>query len=243
MLTLHTYFRSSAAYRVRIALNLKGLPYESVPVHLVRDGGQHHQPAFKALNPAELLPVLQTEGHVLTQSLSILEYLEERYPTPALLPGTPEQRAFIRSLALDVACEIHPVNNLRVQQHLTAAFGASDEQRRQWVQHWIHMGFAAIEQRLASQTDPSGRLDHPGSAGRSSSAGRTGSTRSADSSGHFCVGDQPTLADVVLIPQVFNALRFGVTLQDYPRIERVWTHCTQLPAFEAASPARQGDAE
>lgn len=237
MLTLHTYFRSSAAYRVRIALNLKGLPYESVPVHLVRDGGQHHQPAFKALNPSELLPVLQTEGHVLTQSLSILEYLEERYPTPSLLPGTPEQRAFIRSLALDVACEIHPVNNLRVQQHLTAAFGATDEQRRQWVQHWIHRGFAAIEQRLAGQPDPSGHSDHSGSAGRS------GTTDSSDRSGNFCVGEQPTLADVVLIPQVFNALRFGVTLQHYPRIERVWTHCTQLPAFEAASPARQGDAE
>ncbi len=216
MLTLHTYFRSSAAYRVRIALNLKGLPYESVPVHLVRDGGQHHQPAFKALNPAELLPVLQTEGHVLTQSLSILEYLEERYPTPALLPGTPEQRAFIRSLALDVACEIHPVNNLRVLQHLTTAFGATDEQRRQWVQHWIRTGFAAIEQRLA------------GPAGLP---------------GPFCVGEQATLADVVLIPQVFNALRFGVTLEHYPRIERVWTHCNRLPAFEAASPARQGDAE
>ncbi len=213
MLTLHTYFRSSAAYRVRIALNLKGLAYESVPVHLVRDGGQHHQPAFKALNPAELLPVLQTDGHVLTQSLSILEYLEERYPTPSLLPGSPEQRAFIRSLALDVACEIHPVNNLRVQQQLTASFGATDAQRREWVQHWMRLGFAALEQRLAGQ------------------------------SGDFCVGGQVTLADVVLIPQVFNALRFGVTLADYPRIERVWNHCTQLPAFEAASPARQGDAE
>ncbi len=213
MLTLHTYFRSSAAYRVRIALNLKGLSYESVPVHLVRDGGQHHQPAFKSLNPAELLPVLQTEGHVLTQSLSILEYLEERYPQPSLLPGTPEERAFIRSLAMDVACEIHPVNNLRVQQHLSATFGATEAQRREWVQHWVRLGFAAIEQRLQGH------------------------------SGDFCVGDQATLADVVLIPQVFNALRFGVTLEAYPRIERVWNHCTPLPPFEAAAPGRQADAE
>ncbi|WAC72720.1 maleylacetoacetate isomerase [Roseateles sp. SL47] len=213
MLTLHTYFRSSAAFRVRIALKLKGLAYESIPVHLVRGGGEHHQATFKALNPSELLPVLQTEGRVLTQSLSILEFLEERYPQPPLLPGSAEDRAFIRSLALDVACEIHPVNNLRVLQHLTASFGASDDQRRAWVQHWIQLGFASIEQRLPQ-----------------------------NASG-FCVGDQATMADVVLVPQVFNALRFGVALDAYPRIERVWTHCMALPAFEAASPGRQGDAE
>jgi len=213
MLTLHTYFRSSAAFRVRIALNLKGLAYESVPVHLLRHGGEQHLADFKALNPSELLPVLQDGGRVLTQSLSILEYLEERYPEPALLPGTAEDRAFIRSLALDVACEIHPVNNLRVLQHLTASFGATEEQRRAWVQHWIRLGFEAIEQRLAGQP------------------------------GGFCVGHQPTMADAVLVPQIFNAQRFGVDLAAYPTIQGVWNHCMGLPAFEQAAPGRQPDAE
>ncbi|SEL57060.1 maleylpyruvate isomerase [Roseateles sp. YR242] len=213
MLTLHTYFRSSAAFRVRIALNLKGLAYESVPIHLLRGGGEQHQQAFKALNPAELVPVLHDGGRALTQSLSILEYLEERHPQPSLLPGTPEDRAFIRSLALDVACEIHPINNLRVLQHLAQAFGVSEEQRRTWVQHWIRVGFEAIEQRLAAQA------------------------------GGFCVGGQPTMADVVLVPQVFNALRFGVALEDFPAIGRVWAHCMTLPAFAAAAPGQQPDAE
>lgn len=215
MLRLYTYFRSSAAYRVRIALNLKGLPYESIPVHLLRGGGEQHSREFGARNPAHLVPVLEDRALLLTQSLAILEYLEEAYPTPALLPAQNVERAKVRALALAVACDIHPLNNLRVMRYLGANVGASEEIRSSWSRHWIESGFAAIEHHLAA----------------------SGST------GACCHGDAPTLADCCLVPQVFNALRVKCGLGAYPTIMRIYEHCSRLPAFERAAPEAQPDAE
>jgi maleylpyruvate isomerase len=212
---LYSYFRSSAAYRVRIALNLKGLPCEIAPVHLVRDGGQHLKPAYRALNPDATLPTLVDGGDVMTQSIAIIEYLEEMYPEPALLPGTPSDRAFIRSLALQVACEIHPVNNMRVLKYLKNELGVSDEARDAWYRHWVEAGFDSLEKRLAGDA-------------------RVGA---------FCFGDSPTLADLCLVPQVFNARRFCVDVSRYPTIERIDALAGQIDAFHRAAPAQQSDAE
>jgi len=180
MLRLYTYFRSSAAYRVRIALNLKGLAYEAVPVHLLRDGGQQNQPAYRALSPLGTVPALHTGGATLTQSLAIVEYLEETHPQPPLLPASPEDRARVRALAQTIACDIHPVNNLRVLEYLGAHFSATREQKDAWYRHWVAAGLVAVERLLAA---------HP-------------------ATGAFCHGDAPGLADCCLVPQVFNALRF-----------------------------------
>ena len=214
MLTLYTYFRSSAAYRVRIALALKGLPYESVPVHLVRGGGEQLMPAYRAVNPAALVPALQDDDAVLTQSMAILEYLEEAYPKPALLPTGALDRARVRALAMTVACDIHPLGNLRVLNYLTDTLGASDEARKAWAAHWIALGLGAFEQLLAR-----------GAA-----------------TGVFCHGDAPGMADCCLVPQVFNARRFGVDLEQFPQVKRIAEHCDTLVAFQFAHPARQADA-
>jgi maleylacetoacetate isomerase len=211
---LHGYFRSSAAYRVRIALNLKKLPYEAVPVHLLRDGGEQNQPGFRALNPQGLVPVLEDDGHVLTQSLAILEYLEETHPEPPLLPADAAGRARVRALALQVACEIHPLNNLRVLRYLKRELGIDETARDRWYRHWIATGFEAFEASLSS-----------------------------DESGRFCHGDTPGLADVCLVPQLFNARRFDCDLSAYPRMLAVEAACVTLPAFAAAHPARQPDAD
>ena len=214
MLRLYTYFRSSAAYRVRITLALKGLPYASVPVHLVRGGGEQLLPAYRAVNPAALVPALEEGGDVLTQSLAILEYLEETHPQSPLLPADARGRARVRSLALTIACDVHPLGNLRVLNHLTQAFGADDAARASWVRHWMALGLAAFEQHLQQ-------------------GGKTGV---------FCHGDAPTLADCCLVPQVFNARRFGLDMGPYPKIRRIAEHCEALPAFAEAHPARQADA-
>ncbi|MDO9236867.1 MAG: maleylacetoacetate isomerase, partial [Aquabacterium sp.] len=182
---LYGYFRSSASCRVRIALNLKGLDAEHVPVHLVNNGGEQLSENFRALNPEALVPALMDtdagQQIVLSQSLAIMEYLEERYPTPALLPDNAADRAYVRSLGLSIACEIHPLNNLRVLKYMTTTLGLSDEQKNAWYQHWCISGLAALEQRLASDK-------------------RTGD---------FCFGHTPTLADCCLVPQIFNAQRFN----------------------------------
>jgi maleylacetoacetate isomerase len=212
VLRLYTYFRSSAAYRVRIALNLKALPYEAVPVHLLR--GEQHAPAYAARNPAASVPILEEGDLTLTQSLAIIEYLDERHPTPALLPPESRARARVRSLALAVACDIHPLGNLRVMRYL-AGLGIDERQRREWSQHWIASGLTAIERALATE-------------------GATGSC---------CHGDAPTLADCCLIPQVFNAQRSGCSLQPWPTVQRIYQHCTALEAFRRAAPAAQPDAE
>jgi maleylpyruvate isomerase len=211
---LYGYFRSSAAYRVRIALNLKGLAAEHVPVHL-RKGEQRAAP-FAALNPQKLVPALETDdGALLTQSLAIIEYLDEVHPHPALLPPDALGRARVRSLALAIACDIHPLNNLRVLKHLNRALGLDEEARNVWSRQWIAEGFTAFEAMLAH--DP-----------------RTG---------RFCHGDQPTLADVFLVPQVANAERVDCDLTPYPTITRIAAAARALPAFADAAPDRQPDAE
>jgi maleylacetoacetate isomerase len=212
---LYTYFRSSAAYRVRIALNLKGLPYETVPVHLVRHGGEQLSDEYRAINPSALVPSLQDEGATITQSMAILEYLEETHPALPLLPSTPLGRARVRELAQMIACDIHPLDNLRVLRYLVRTLGISEEAKSDWYRHWIAEGFAALEAQLAR--DPA--------------------------SARFCHGDTPTFADCCLVPQVYNAQRFGIDLAPYPRIVRINDACAELPAFIAAHPAQQPDSE
>jgi maleylpyruvate isomerase len=215
MLKLHTYFRSSAAYRVRIALNLKGLPYEAVPVHLVKDGGQHLSEAYRRINPAAALPSLVDRDLALSQSLAIIEYLDETYPYPPLLPGDPAARARVRAIALDVACEIHPLNNMRVLKYLTGKLGVSEEDKNAWYRHWVETGLAAIEARLAA----------------------------SPLTGRFCHGAHPSLAECCLVPQVFNARRFNCQLDHVPTVVRIDAECRTLPAFVAAAPENQPDAE
>jgi len=212
---LYTYFRSSAAFRVRIALNLKGMPFEPVPVHLLRDGGQHRAAAFQAHNAQQLIPVLEHHGHDLTQSLAIIEYLDEIRPEPRLLPADPFGRARVRSLALAIACEIHPLNNLRVLRYLTDTLELSEEQKNRWYRHWVETGLAAVERRLAGEPE----------------------------TGRFTHGDGPTLADCCLVPQVFNAERYQCDLSAVPTIMRVHAQCMALQAFQDAAPAAQPDAE
>jgi len=212
---LYTYFRSSAAYRVRIALNLKGLPYESVPVHLLRDGGQQHAESYASVNPARLVPALQDGAATITQSLAIIEYLEQTHPSPALLPADAVARARVRALALSIACDIHPLNNLRVLRYLKSAGNLDDAWRDEWARHWIGLGFAALERRLTAES---------GTA-------------------TYCHGETPSLADCCLVPQVANAQRVHLPLEDFPTLRRIHENCLRLPAFIAAAPAAQPDAE
>jgi maleylacetoacetate isomerase len=212
---LFTYFRSSAAYRVRIALNLKGLPYEAVPVHLLRDGGQQNQAEYREKSPLGIVPALQTDTGVVTQSLAIIEWLDETYPQIPLLPADADGRARVRALAQTIACDIHPLNNLRVLRYLTKNLGISEEQKNEWYRHWVNEGLAAIEKLLASNP-------------------RTGT---------FCHGEVPGMADCCLIPQVFNARRFNCPLDGLPIIQRIVTVCESMDAFQNAAPARQVDAE
>jgi len=215
MLKLYTYFRSSAAYRVRIALNLKGLHYESVPVHLLKEGGQQNQPAYRVKSPLGTVPTLEDGAGAHTQSLAIIEYLEELHPLPPLLPVSAEARARVRAIAQTIACDIHPVNNLRVLQYLGREFGATQAQKDDWYRHWVMAGLQAVEQMLAD--DPA--------------------------TGSYCHGERPGLADCCLVPQVFNARRFDCPLDDMPTIRRIVDACEALPAFANAAPAQQPDAE
>ena len=212
---LYTYFRSSASFRIRIALNLKGIDYEPHFVHLTRDGGEQKRSEYLRLNPQGLVPTLVHDAQVFTQSLAILEYLDELCPYPPTLPKTPQDRAYVRSLAQLVACEIHPLNNLRVLNYLKDTLKQSEDLRLNWYRHWIHEGFQALEARLAK--DP-----------------RTGT---------YCHGDSPTVADICLVPQVFNAKRSDCSLSAYPTIERIHESCMNLTAFQAAAPQKQADAE
>ena len=212
---LYDYFRSSAAYRVRIALNLKGVvPDERTFVHL-RMGNQRAQD-YLALNPQGLVPALALDhGLVLTQSLAIIEYLDETHPDPPLLRVAPPSRARVRAIALAIACEIHPLNNLRVLNYLIGTLGVAREQKDGWYKYWVDVGFEALEKKLAQERE----------------------------TGVFCHGNEPTLADVCLVPQIANARRFGIDLSPYPTLTRIEAACLALPAFAAAAPERQPDAE
>jgi maleylpyruvate isomerase len=213
---LYSYFRSSAAYRVRIALNLKGLPYDILPIHLRRNGGEQLAPAYRAINPEGLIPALALDQQtVLTQSLAIIEYLNETHPQPALLPAAPLDRAWVRGIALAVACDIHPINNLRVLRYLAHELKVEEKQRDDWYRHWCQQGLAAIEATLARDA----RV------------------------GKFCFGDTPTMADCCLVPQVLNAQRVNCDLSAMPTIMRINANCLAEQAFATAAPDRQPDAE
>ena len=212
-MVLHGYYRSSASFRVRIALNLKGLAHDHAPHHLRR--GEQRAPDYLALNPQGLVPAFAVDGAVLTQSLAIVEYLDEVHPEPPLLPARAIDRAYVRSLAQIVACDIHPVDNLRVLRYLRDPLGHDEPTVQAWYNHWIATGFAALEATLAG--DP-----------------RTG---------RFCFGDTPGLADICLVPQVTNAGNFQLDLAAYPTITRIFDACMALDAFAAAHPTRQIDAE
>jgi maleylacetoacetate isomerase len=218
---LYTYWRSSAAFRVRIALSLKGLEYESVPKHLLRDGGEQRKPDYLAVNPQGLIPALADDGFVIPQSLAICEYLEEIHPEPRLLPGSARDRATVRGMAMVVACDTHPLNNLPIMGYLRREFGADDAAVNRWVAHWIDRGFTALERWVGAIPGA------PGEAGRQ----------------RFCFGDAPTLADVCLVPQMYNARRFNVDVAPYPRLAAICAHLERLPAFRSARPEDQPDAE
>jgi maleylpyruvate isomerase len=207
---LYDYFRSSAAFRVRIALNLKGLAYERRYVHLRK--AEQRAPDYLALNPQGLVPTLVVGKSSITQSLAIIEYLEEEHPLPPLLPREPASRAWVRAMALSIACDIHPINNLRVLQRLKA-MGIDEPARDEWYRHWIDTGFGALEAQLTARPST------------------------------FCCGETPTLADVCLVPQVFNAQRLDMDLAAYPRIRAIHEACMQNQAFADAQPSRQPDAE
>jgi maleylacetoacetate isomerase len=213
-LILYSYWRSSAAFRARIALNLKGLHYETRAVHLVRDGGEQHSAAYAALNPQELVPTLIDGELVLTQSMAMLEYLDETHPHPSLLPADPAGRARVRALAQVVACDIHPIGNLRVLQELGKSLGANDEQKGAWMGHWVSIGLQAFETMLVNSKE----------------------------TGRYCHGDTPGMADICLVPQVYNARRWKVPLDDYPTILRIDAACADLDAFHQAMPEQQPDA-
>jgi maleylacetoacetate isomerase len=214
-LKLYSYFRSSAAYRVRIALNLKGLAYETVPVHLTRGGGEQLAPGYRKLNPQALVPALQDGGRLFTQSLAIIEYLDEVHPQTPLLPKDPTARARVRALALAIACDLHPLNNLRVLNYLAGPMGFGDDAKRTWYHHWIAEGLGALEASLASDRE----------------------------TGRFCHGDAPGLADCCLVPQLANAYRFKCDVSPYPTLLRIEKNCQALEAFRRAAPDQQPDAE
>jgi maleylpyruvate isomerase len=212
---LYSYYRSSASFRVRIALALKGLDYEYVPVHLVRHGGDQFSPEFRALNPEGLIPVLIDGDKVLTQSLAILEYLDETHPEPALLPADAPGRARVRSIALAISCEIHPINNIRVLRYLKRTFGIGEEARKAWARHWSEVGLGALETQLAN----------------------------SPSTGDFCHGNTLTIADLCLVPQIVNSRTYDCDFSKMPTIGRIFDRCMQIEAFRKAGWEAQPDSE
>jgi maleylpyruvate isomerase len=214
-MVLHNYFRSSSAYRVRIALHLKGLPFEYASVHLNRNGGEQFLPAFSDRNPQQLVPVLSDGDVNISQSLAIIEYLDETYRDVPLLPAQPRERARVRQLSLTMACDIHPLNNLRVLKYLSGPLGVDEAAKAAWIEHWHVIGLTALETELAHSTQR----------------------------GRYCVGEKPTMADCCLVPQLFAAGRFGLDLAPFPTLRAIDAACQELPAFQRAHPARQPDSE
>ncbi len=214
MIKLYSYWRSSAAYRVRIALNLKGLEYETVAVHMLKDGGEQHKDEYKAINPQGLVPTLVDGDVSLSQSLAIMEYLDERYPQVPLIAGDAEQRAMTRQLALSIACDIHPLDNLRVLKYLKHELKVDDSKKDAWYVHWIVLGFNALEKTLGASSWK----------------------------GPYCMGDSVSIADICLVPQLYNAHRFDVPLEDFPTLLEIENNCLELEAFQAAIPEAQPDA-
>lgn len=206
MIRLYNYYRSSASFRVRIALNIKQIEYEKIPIQLT--ASEQLTKDYNTINPQGLVPTLTMEQGHITQSLAIIEYLDEMYPTPPLLPADPYQRALTRAFALAIAADIHPLNNLRVLKYLTEKFNLSEEQKTTWYHHWIMQGFDALEANL----------------------------KSSPFVGRFCFGDTPTLADICLVPQMYNARRYACNLDCYPMLMRIDALCQTLPAFKNASP-------
>lgn len=211
---LYSYYRSSAAYRVRIALNIKKVPYDCKPVHLVRNGGEQYSAEYSDVNPQCLVPTLDVDGQIITQSSAIIEYLEERYSSPPLLPESLIDRARVRALVQIIACDIHPLNNLRVLQYIEGPLGHNEQVKIDWYFHWLARGFEAIETLLEEGCG-----------------------------GGYCFHDQVSMAEVFLIPQVYNAIRFNFDLISFPKINTVYQHCIELQAFRDAAPERQPDAE
>ena len=214
MMRLYGYYRSSAAYRVRIAVNLKGLDVEHVPVNLVRDGGEQHDTDYRHLNPQGLVPLLVVDGRPISQSLAIIEHLDELHRKPPFLPSDAHDRATVRAMALAIACDIHPLNNLRVLNRLGDQLAADKEARKIWYRHWGEIGLGALEDMV----------------------------KAAGAKGRFCYGDRPGLADICLVPQMYNARRFACDLSNCPTLQTIDAACRALPAFAGAAPENQPDA-
>lgn len=211
---LFSFYRSSAVFRVRIGLNLKQLDYNVIPVHLLKDGGQQYKASFKEINPQSRIPVLCDENNIITQSFAILEYIEEKYPTPPLLPEALELRAQVRAFSQAICCDVHPLNNIRVLNYLREKMGADDNAIQYWMNRWITEGFESLEQLIEPYYN-----------------------------GQFCFGDQPSFADCCLIPQYYNAVRFNVPINRFQKLKAIYTHCNTLDAFQRAAPENQIDAE
>ena len=211
-LKLYSYFRSSCSYRVRIALNLKGLDYETIPIHLVKNGGEQYSQSFHQLNPSHKVPVLVHEGRAISHSVAIIEYLEETFPEKNLFPKAPIERALVRQLCEIINSEIQPLQNLSVLQAVVNEYSFSDEQKLKWIKHWISLGFQSFEELLAKTTG-----------------------------GNFCFGETPTAADCFLLPQVYNAKRFNVDMGLFPKINTIAEFCENIEAFKGAHPNNQPD--
>jgi len=210
---LYGYWRSSAAYRVRIVLHLKGIRFESIPVHLVKNGGEQHSEEYTTLNATHLVPTLVDEDVVLNQSIAIIDYLDSVYSQISVYPKIPADKAQVQAMALDIACEVHPLNNLRVQQYLANELSVGDAEKLAWTHHWMKIGFAALEEKLNKYA------------------------------GKYCYGNEVSMADICLVPQVYNANRFGLDMSAFPNITRIVENCNQLEAFKLALPENQPDAQ